>query len=278
MLPLGIVEFLDELSVIGDHELRAKVQQYLEAWSDASKDTPIELMRHRILLGEPNFEGENRRRRLRELEFQLLAIAQHYGMPTPLIDWTASPYIAWYFALSEPKVQFPTVLALAPSAFEARSRRWLEEKSNQIRTEIDELLSEHRRENGDTPCSRDDVLRNYQLTTWSDASEFYFSSVMSHINERQRAQQGSFTRHSLGQTLEKTIRIVSHSHPEIPMLYRFVLVGSSREEALIDLRMMNVTGATLFPGLVGAARLGADSIRFNEYSAKVAYRDPYGTA
>lgn len=34
-------------------------------------------------------------------DFEIMAFAQHYGLPTPLLDWSRSPLVAMYFAASD---------------------------------------------------------------------------------------------------------------------------------------------------------------------------------
>src|SRR5205085_699760 len=34
-------------------------------------------------------------------EVEVMAVARHYGLPTRLLDWSLSPYVAAFFALNE---------------------------------------------------------------------------------------------------------------------------------------------------------------------------------
>lgn len=280
--PRAFAEFLYRLRVLGDREARDLLDEYHGFWESSSGFDRVEEFRRMILRTPHDRKLFDARRMLRYAEFRLLAIAQHYGMPTPLIDWTSSPYIAWYFALSEDQAFFPSVVAISPQSFEHQVGNWLKAQADQVRNQLEEEYQEQlriRRESSpNLVVDREQILGMFSLEDIVSVSEFCQYPALSHLNDRLPMQQGILTKHSVRYTLESIIRRLSKDIPNKTFMYKFVLTKEAREKALINLRLMNITGATLFPGIHGAALLGRDCLRFDGYSARLGEEDLHGFA
>ncbi|HEM7892203.1 FRG domain-containing protein [Burkholderia cepacia] len=160
----------------------------------------------------------------------LLGLAQHHGLPTPLLDWTDSPYIAAFFAFSD--------------ALENRSVR-----PNATRVRVYAL-------------TRSFIERFSPRIVTLPFLEPYvcFLQVSPRENPRLYAQQGRFLVSNVG-NIEQYICNMER-HLETRYLMAAEIPVSFASEALEDLAFMGVTAASLFPGLDGVCRMMRHSMSF----------------
>lgn len=152
----------------------------------------------------------------------LCYLGQHHGFPTPLLDWTNSPYIAAYFAFC--------AIPESHSVHSKNARIFRFRKSN--------LLS-----------GKNIIDLKYSEPT------IRISEFVAFNNNRAIPQQAV----SMSTNIADLERYISdlegdgdNSHEEMePLLTAFDIPWSERPNVMKDLRMMGITAAALFPGMDG---------------------------
>ena len=167
-----------------------------------------------------------------EDDFQWLALMQHHGAPTRLIDFTWSPYVAAFFAL-ERTLGDGVVWALNPAG--VKSSRTPEA----FRMD---------------PRLPGNFLRYYLKGN----RRFIWMGEPHTMNQRLIAQSGTFAVPSVLDVPVEDVLIES-GH----IMAKFVMTQAVRETGMRELYRMNITYATLFPDLDGLARSMAYELEFH---------------
>jgi hypothetical protein len=158
-------------------------------------------------------------------DFQWLALMQHHGAPTRLIDFTWSPYVAAFFAL-ERTLADGVVWAMNPAR----------------------ILSRHAHK----PIRMDPRSKgNFRRYFLKGNQRLIWMGEPHTMNRRLIAQSGTF---AVPGVLDVPIEeIIDVPDPENVMA-KFILTNLVRETGMRELYRMNITYATLFPDLDGLAK------------------------
>ena len=205
-----------------------------------------------------------------EDDFSWLALLQHHGCKTRLIDFTESFYVALYFAVNEMR-EYET---------ENDSRMYIDTAVWAVSTEnLDTVINTYcfrSKEGFSEQEAKERLVNNSVSDPWRyvDSDEFHVvCGKPKELNNRLISQQGLFlcpltiTR-SFKDSLTKALRLTGSKEPVRHLqtmddlrqakdqedVIKFIIPGHLLRNTLFHLKKMNITEATLFPGLDGFAR------------------------
>jgi hypothetical protein len=177
--------------------------------------------------------------------FQRLALLQHYGAPTRLLDVTQSPYVAAFFAMEKCIEEPCAVYAFQHHLILQNSIDLLLKEAKDMEQEIDGVHRDIRQEPFFTKFFYE---RNNQLPNVYSTQPYYFF-------DRLKSQMGGFlVQGDLQQSFEQNLEALTSFSNQPRLVIKFILPANIRLEGLLDLQRMNITNETLFPGIEGFMR------------------------
>jgi hypothetical protein len=167
-------------------------------------------------------------------DFDWWTLMRHYGVPTRLLDWTKSFYVALYFACCRLPLRDGAIYVVHPytmaKAMQAAHGAVAEMQGAEL---------------------------NEQLLRPDAPPVVSFHGRRTALLDRMIVQQGVFMCcHNISGDIEKalTTEMRKLADPKITTLHKVLVPAEQKSLYMRKLRAMNVTGSTLFPGLDGIGR------------------------
>jgi FRG domain len=157
------------------------------------------------------------------------ALGQHYGLNTPLLDWTESPFVALFFAFESEKIStsgYRVVYAISKNAI-ARIKNTLTKAGKEYIEVVNPLASDNMR-----------LVNQRGLFLSMPPS----TDIVSYIQNNIPASDNKYS------------------------LIKIIIAEKDRERILTYLNKMNISRLTLFPDLSGASEYVNLKLKINSYS------------
>ena len=162
--------------------------------------------------------------------FGWLFLMQHYGVPTRLLDWSESPLVALYFAVSSHDVHTDkdaTLWSLRPSELN---------KNAGINNANEEFF---------IPSFEDEELISYSIESLSQNTRnqlMPLATIATRNNTRIQAQHGVFTIHHHNNSPIEEVGNSEH-------VVKYIIPSDKRSKILNQLNLLGITKFQLFPEL-----------------------------
>jgi hypothetical protein len=198
--------------------------------------------------------------------FTWLTLMQHYGTPTRLQDWTYSFFVAVFFAVERSKGD--------PSAVWCLDANWCAEQYHAILKAIDEPSNERLQK--EDPYIREKRTFEDAIAREEPMLNVYPGNAFG-LNERLIIQQGFFlVPCDVSQSFEDNLDALLGNDADYLKHFLKIEIDSDvelRTQILTHLYRMNITRATLFPGLQGFAEslrtlIASRNVLLSEHAGK----------
>jgi hypothetical protein len=172
--------------------------------------------------------------------FEWLALMQHHGAPTRLIDFTWSPYVAAFFALERATRDVAVWSVFPPQLTGADKYRTIRVSQQDEANELGPWIP-----------------GNYEKHFLPGDKQFSLIGEPRRMNQRLVSQSGTFLTPS---SIKLPAELIL---PPTAVKKLIIRTDAVRRDAMEDLYSMNINNATLFPGLDGMARSLAYELEYH---------------